>query len=122
MNRQLEHDRLRFEVELEFVQCLSNPVYLHWLSQQPFYENEAFINYLGYLQYWKKPEYAVWITYPHALFFLSMLQEKRFRDNLRRPDFFEHVYSQQGLHWKSAQKANVEKRTMLRKSLEEYHR
>ncbi|KAL9678442.1 hypothetical protein QQ045_016286 [Rhodiola kirilowii] len=48
--------RQRFLLELEFVQCLANPTYIHYLAQNRFFEDEAFIGYLKYLQYWHRPE------------------------------------------------------------------
>lgn len=39
-------NRARFELELEFVQSLANPFYLHSLAQQNILEQPAFINYL----------------------------------------------------------------------------
>lgn len=69
----------RFETELEFVQCLANVRYLHRklrlelehqvtklgadLAQNRYLEDQAFVNYLSYLQYWATPEYA---RYPPA--------------------------------------------------------
>ena len=54
-------NRARFELELEFVQALANPYYLHTLAQQNLLNNPAFINYLEYLQYWKEKDYARFI-------------------------------------------------------------
>ena len=54
-------NRTRFSLELEFVQALANPYYLHSLAQQGILNQPAFINYLKYLQYWKEPEYAKFI-------------------------------------------------------------
>ena len=51
-------NRARFELELEFVQALANPYYLHSLAQQNIFEQPAFINYLKYLLYWKEKDYA----------------------------------------------------------------
>lgn len=51
-------NRARFELELEFVQALANPYYLHSLAQQNILEQPAFINYLKYLLYWKEKDYA----------------------------------------------------------------
>ncbi|KAG2234613.1 hypothetical protein INT48_003421 [Thamnidium elegans] len=73
-------DKRRFTIELEFIQCLSNPWYLNHLAQQQYFKDPAFINYLEYLQYWKKPEYAKFVVYPHALYFLDLLQHQQFRD------------------------------------------
>ena len=51
-------NRVRFELELEFVQALANPYYLHSLAQQGILNQPAFVNYLQYLLYWKEKEYA----------------------------------------------------------------
>ena len=68
----------RFEAELEFVQCLASPAYLHCerslsracrpysstfadLAQNRYLEDEAFLGYLRYLLYWTRPEYAKFI-------------------------------------------------------------
>lgn len=51
-------NRIRFELELEFVQALANPYYLHSLAQQGILNRPAFVNYLQYLLYWKEKEYA----------------------------------------------------------------
>ena len=56
-------NRQRFELELEFVQALANPFYLHSLAQQGIMTQPAFINYLSYLQYWKRKEYARFVMY-----------------------------------------------------------
>lgn len=53
--------RARFELELEFVQALANPYYLHLLAQQNVLSQPAFVNYLKYLLYWKDKEYARFI-------------------------------------------------------------
>lgn len=74
---------IRFQMELEFIQCLASPAYLHCalistdlqrsslpdlrndivLATNRFFENEAFLNYLEYLSYWKRPEYAKYLMY-----------------------------------------------------------
>jgi mediator of RNA polymerase II transcription subunit 31 len=54
-------NRKRFELELEFVQALANPFYLHSLAQQGILYQPAFINYLKYLLYWKEKGYARFI-------------------------------------------------------------
>lgn len=82
-----EEEKRRFQIELEFIQCLSNPWYLNskvllmhliqgmvdweiWidLAQQQYFKDEAFINYLEYLQYWKQPEYAKFVVYDIYLY------------------------------------------------------
>lgn len=84
-NESEDQQKARFQVELEFVQCLANPNYLHCkysdirvdcdvlkltvslilvLAQRGFFKDSAFINYLKYLLYWKEPEYAKFLKYP----------------------------------------------------------
>ncbi|KAF9586212.1 hypothetical protein BGW38_008525 [Lunasporangiospora selenospora] len=95
-----EYEQLkRFQIELEFVQCLANPWYLHNLAQQQYFNQEAFIRYLDYLQYFRKPEYAKFIIYPHCLHFLTLLQHKSFRDQLAKQDTATFVHERQYYHW-----------------------
>ena len=81
----------RFELELEFVQSLANPRYLHHLATTPNpssgasssktddEENDVLnspemVGYLSYLRYWyEDPRYAKYILYPHSLYFLKLL-------------------------------------------------
>lgn len=56
-------NRARFEIELEFIQALANPFYLHSLAQQNILSQPAFINFLNYLQYWKEKDYARFLQY-----------------------------------------------------------
>lgn len=51
-------NRARFEIELEFVQALANPFYLHSLAQQNVLSQPVFVNFLQYLLYWKEKDYA----------------------------------------------------------------
>mmetsp|Transcript_34104 Transcript_34104/g.54589 ORF Transcript_34104/g.54589 Transcript_34104/m.54589 type:complete len:140 (+) Transcript_34104:215-634(+) len=94
-----DKERVRFEQELEFIQCLSNPRYLNHLAQQLVLEDEAFISYLEYLQYWKRPEYAKFVLYPHCLYFIDLLQDKEFREKLKDPQVCEMIHTQQFFHW-----------------------
>jgi mediator of RNA polymerase II transcription subunit 31 len=54
----LPDDEARLAMELEFVQCLANPEYLHWLALNKYLEEPAFVRFLHYLCYWRRPEYA----------------------------------------------------------------
>jgi mediator of RNA polymerase II transcription subunit 31 len=40
------------------VQCLANPLYLQEIYNKNYFEQQEFINYLKYLQYFKEPKYA----------------------------------------------------------------
>ena len=59
-------NRARFELELEFVQALANPFYLHSLAQQNILEQPAFVNFLKYLLYFKEKDYARFIQYVYT--------------------------------------------------------
>ncbi|CDP19848.1 unnamed protein product [Coffea canephora] len=93
--------RQRFLLELEFVQCLANPTYIHYLAQNRYFEDEAFIGYLKYLQYWQLPEYIKFIMYPHCLFFLGLLQNPNFRNAMAHPANKELAHRQQFYFWKN---------------------
>ncbi|XVF08547.1 hypothetical protein REPUB_Repub07fG0012600 [Reevesia pubescens] len=93
--------RQRFLLELEFVQCLANPTYIHYLAQNRYFEDEAFIGYLKYLQYWQRPEYIKFIMYPHCLYFLELLQNANFRNAMAHPANKELTHRQQFFFWKN---------------------
>ena len=52
------------------------------LALHGFYEKPGFVHYLEYLLYWKRPEYAKFLMYPHALTFLSLLQDQSYRERV----------------------------------------
>ncbi|XP_056689237.1 mediator of RNA polymerase II transcription subunit 31 isoform X2 [Spinacia oleracea] len=93
--------RQRFLLELEFIQCLANPTYIHYLAQNRYFEDEAFIGYLKYLQYWQRPEYLKFIMYPHCLYFLELLQNANFRNAMAHPGNKELAHRQQFYFWKN---------------------
>ncbi|CAI9102595.1 OLC1v1000888C1 [Oldenlandia corymbosa var. corymbosa] len=93
--------RQRFLLELEFVQCLANPTYIHYLAQNRYFEDEAFIGYLKYLQYWQQPEYVKFIMYPQCLYFLELLQNANFRTAMAHPANKELAHRQQFYFWKN---------------------
>ncbi|KAK4239746.1 SOH1-domain-containing protein [Achaetomium macrosporum] len=77
----------RFELELEFVQSLANPLYLNYLASRKFLTNPAFVAYLDYLQYWTRPPYLKYLTHPTAsLKMLQLLQKEKFRQDIMSPD------------------------------------
>lgn len=94
-----EQQKLRFQIELEFVQCLANPEYLNFLAQRGYLKDKAFVNYLKYLQYWKKPEYAKFLKYPMCLYFLELLQYEHFRREITNAQCAKFIEDQQLLHW-----------------------
>ncbi|KAJ1674360.1 suppressor of hpr1 [Spiromyces aspiralis] len=92
-------DRLRFHLELEFLQCLANPKYIHFLAQQGYFDNPAFVNYLEYLKYWQQPQYARFVVYPHALYFLDLLQSDIFRNMMKKEPEMNWLHERQINHW-----------------------
>ncbi|KAJ2541591.1 suppressor of hpr1 [Coemansia sp. RSA 1853] len=90
----------RFEVELEFLQCLANPWYINIIAQQGYFDQPEFVNYLKYLKYWQQPEYARFVVYPHALAFLDLLQNKTFRDEIKKIDEATRIHELQYHHWR----------------------
>eukprot|EP01038_Epipyxis_sp_PR26KG_P007580 gene7580-10328_t len=98
-------DADRFKIELEFVQNLSNPRYLHYLAQNGYFQNQNFMEFLKYLRYWQRPEYLQHITFPHCIAFLNaVIENEEFRKEISMPQFMEFVYEQQGLQWLSSEK------------------
>lgn len=92
--------RMRFLLELEFVELLANPWYLQSLAQQKYLDDPRFVAYVAYLQYWRTPEYIHYISHPHALHFLEMLQQPQFRAKLHTPAFIDTLHNNQYWHWK----------------------
>jgi mediator of RNA polymerase II transcription subunit 31 len=69
------------------------------LAHQNFLDDPAFINYINYLQYWRTPEYSQYITYPHSLYFLELLQSADFRSKVSEYSYTTKVEEQQLLHY-----------------------
>lgn len=95
----VDDDKIRFQVELEFVQCLANPNYLNFLAQRGYFKDQAFVNYLKYLEYWREPEYAKHLKYPYCLFFLDLLQTEYFRKELANAQCAKFIDDQEVLFW-----------------------
>ncbi|MBE7179871.1 MAG: hypothetical protein INR71_01470 [Terriglobus roseus] len=71
----------------QFVQSLANPAYVSHLASQKYLDDPAFVAYLSYLQYFREPRYAARLTYPGpTLRALELLQQPRFRDEIRLPE------------------------------------
>ncbi|XP_023172949.1 mediator of RNA polymerase II transcription subunit 31 isoform X2 [Drosophila hydei] len=94
-----EQQKRRWQIELEFVQCLSNPNYLNFLAQRGYFKDPSFINYLKYLQYWKEPDYAKYLMYPMCLYFLDLLQYEHFRREIVNNQCCKFIDDQAILQW-----------------------
>eukprot|EP00124_Ichthyophonus_hoferi_P000027 Ihof_evm27s1 gene=Ihof_evmTU27s1 len=96
----LDDPKLRFEVEMEFVQLLADPKYLNYLAQQREFEKPEFVNYLKYLTYWKQPAYAKFLRWPQCLYFLDQLQQESFRKAIIEAASLDVLQKQQFFHWR----------------------
>lgn len=94
-----EEQKKRFEIECEFVQSLANPHYLNFLAQRGYFKESYFVNYLKYLLYWKRPEYARALKYPQCLHFLEAVQSKEFRESIACTANAKYIEEQQILQW-----------------------
>ncbi|KAJ3159631.1 hypothetical protein HDU86_001640 [Geranomyces michiganensis] len=102
-----DHARKRFQLELEFVQCLANPQYLQFLAQQHYFSDPTFLNYLAYLRYWQQPQYAIYITYPYALYILDLLQHPTFRHACSTADTTRFLHEKEYWHWRTYRKNRI---------------
>ena len=90
----------RFELELEFIQCLASPAYLHHLATSGLFSDKSFMSFLDYLGYWRRPEYARFLTYPHCLYFLDLVtSSEAFRREMANVGFRNFVHEQQFYGW-----------------------
>lgn len=62
-------------------------------------EKPEFLNYLRYLEYWRRPEYAKYLVYPNCLHVLTLLREPRFRQEISRLDVAEMVMADFHRRW-----------------------
>lgn len=77
-----KEEELRFFQDAEFAQALANIDYVLWLAKQGYFGQEAFINYLKYLEYLAEPEYAVHLCFPRGLEILQLLSNDSIRSLL----------------------------------------
>ncbi|CAD8054069.1 unnamed protein product [Paramecium sonneborni] len=80
-------DYKRFQMDLEFVQLLASPFYVHQLAIKDYFEDDQFINYLQYLLYFKGSEYLKYIKYPVCIKILDCLQNVEFRKQMKDYNF-----------------------------------
>ena len=71
------------------------------LAQSRYLVDPSFLNYLSYLQYWHDPAYVHYLTHPHCLYFLDLLQVAAFRAALLNPSYITLLHEQQFWQWKS---------------------
>lgn len=98
----------RFAEELEFLQCLANPEYVHWLATQGYLNDPTFLRFLEYLQYWKNPPYVLYVVYPQSLRMLGMILDPLVRPCLRRLDVTAVLTSQLMWTWALSEEERLE--------------
>mmetsp|Transcript_104648 Transcript_104648/g.293274 ORF Transcript_104648/g.293274 Transcript_104648/m.293274 type:complete len:155 (+) Transcript_104648:200-664(+) len=99
----------RFALELEFVQALASPAYLHYLATNTTNEGQSlllcprFKAFLRYLQAtWTRPEYSRFIHYPHSLHFLNLLiKNDAFCRELAQVPYRNFAHQQQYFAWQN---------------------
>ncbi|KAG7800239.1 hypothetical protein KL944_003812 [Ogataea haglerorum] len=65
-----------------------------------FLEDEKFLNYLEYLEYWRRPEYAKQLVYPNCLHVLTMLKSPQFRKDIAKAELSSVLYNDMVERWK----------------------
>ena len=93
----------RWEVELEFVQSLSNIQYVYYLAQEGYLSQPTFRNYVAYLQYWHQPQYLKFLVYPNCLHVLTLLQHDQFAKDIQNPDFRNLLMNDMVSRWQQQQ-------------------
>ena len=99
-----EKERIRFDVELEFIQALGNPDYLHYLAVRGYFEDKEVIDYIKYLyNYWSSDGYSKFIVYPYCLTMVKLIIENKdnFIQDLKIPSCIENLHYQQFCFWKN---------------------
>ncbi|KAG7358392.1 SOH1 related regulatory protein [Nitzschia inconspicua] len=100
----------RFALELEFVQSLASPAYLHFLASNNITADgvsllldakfKAFLKYLQ--ETWTQPEYSRYVLYPHAFYFLDLLiHNDAFCRELAQVPFRNFCHQQQYFAWQN---------------------
>lgn len=69
------------------------------MAQNEYLDKPELIEYIEYLQYWRRPEYVRFILFPHALYFLNLLREAPFREAIKRGDYLHMVQQQHTWIW-----------------------
>lgn len=98
----------RFVEELEFLECLANPEYVHWLASQTYFENPSFIEFLKYLNYWRSPPHVHFVRFPQALRMLEMMSNAQVRSRLRNPEVGIALTSQLMSRWAHKSEISLE--------------
>src|SRR5687768_14370331 len=80
--------------------CLPSLCGFPVLADSRYFQDDAFVNYLRYLLYWKEPRYAKYLIYPQCLHFLELLQDPLFRSYCANQSHVDFIAHQVANHWK----------------------
>jgi mediator of RNA polymerase II transcription subunit 31 len=94
--------------ELEFLQCLANPDYVQWLAAQGYLEDSAFLDFLKYLRYWRKPPHIYHVVYPQGLRMLEMLLDPSVRCRMHLLDARALLMTQMMGKWAASTEVSAE--------------
>ena len=73
----------------------THPLLIADLASTGAMDDPAFIAYLEYLRYWEQPQYAKFVHYPHAFYFLEQLRRPEFRKAMANPRLAEQAHAHQ---------------------------
>ena len=84
---------MRLQYDFDFVQGLVASDYIKYLSRKGYLRDEAFLNYLKYLEYWRKPEFFKLLQQPTCVDILDMLLQSEIRAELAENEDFANILS-----------------------------
>ena len=86
-----QNELLRLQYDYDFIQGLVAPDYVKYLSRKGYLRDQAFLNYLRYLQYWRKPEFLKLLQLPTCVDIVDMLLKEEIRAEIaENEDFGNH--------------------------------
>ncbi|SIO73573.1 mediator complex subunit 31, putative [Babesia microti strain RI] len=91
--------KLRLESEIEFLQSLTDPRYLHYLSKEGYFLQNEFLNYLKYLRYLLKEPYIKHLRFPTSIAILNILEDEDFRMSMLKESCVQALCDQLDYHW-----------------------
>ena len=100
------NELLRLVQDIEFIQLLTNPNYLHYLFNNGYFQDSQFIQYLRYLCYLKNPKFKRFITYSRCFIILDLLDNTVFRDELGNIHFINYLHNVIDNDWASGSAIN----------------
>ena len=100
----LDQERLRFELELEFVSLFADLTYVEHLSAEGYLQRPSFRRYLQYLlTTWSTPAYAAYVRFPLSLLHLRLaVYDDSFLELVANADAVAELRGAEIAAWRSA--------------------